>query len=101
MNALATRKRAPALGDRLADRRARSKRVTTSTDRGVFDILKRRRETEDAPPDLCASMAALEGLIGKTEDLNALRSAAMEVSVAAAHIVCRLPPPDLNLADEE
>lgn len=87
------------VGERLSQRR-RAARTTTSTDRGVFDILKRRRQTEQDPPDLRSAIDALDALRGHTTDLDELRDAAMEVAVAAAHIVCRLPPRDLNLDDE-
>lgn len=81
----------PNLGQRL---RAQGRSRTNSIDRGVFDTLKRRRETEANPPDLHEARARVDALRG-TMDLDALRDAAIDEAVAALAIVVRLPPRDL------
>lgn len=83
------------LGARLDAHRRRAR--STSVDRGVYDTLKRRRETEQSPPDLLAAFTALDALRGHSLDLDQVRAAAIEVAVAAMAIVCRLPPRDLSL----
>lgn len=79
----------------------REQRRTASCDRAVFDILRRLRDAREDPPHLEDAYGALMNLRGKSLDLDELRAAAIELTVAAAAIVSHLPPPDLNLDDSD
>lgn len=85
---------ASSLGGRLqAHRRGRRSDVVA---RGVVDMLTRRRETDDDPPDLHDARARVDALRGSM-DLDDLRDAAIDEAVAALAIVCCLPPRELLL----